>query len=216
MITITHRLPYAAHISQGSAWHPWSLSLLAAQDPPDDTNYWILSFRAYHFHTRVVEAYPPQRWDRHSSQFRGVVVPQKYYRQDKFRVLEGVFGLKIESDDLHGGTRRLNVCLLLGRQADSRRETPAPWCRLVLDGEKRDLVRLYSVYESTADFGTSSRVSYTREPSEHSLELGEGHSLKTSVSAKEISGVMYYVVRLEPLRIGWLNRGLFLVRGHGP
>lgn len=152
-------------------------------------------------------------------------MPRKYHDQDRFRVVDGVFGLGFigrfngEPFTEHqppGSGLRSDVCLLLGRQADSRRESPAPWCRLVFDGDKRDLARLYSVWESTSDFGTGNQVKYTREPAEHSLDLGEAYGLKASVSGKEISGVMYYVVRLEPSRIGWPNRGFFLVRNHGP
>lgn len=162
-----------------------------------------MSIASFGLCARVSEAYPSELWVGLAARFRGKLPEINYFQSTVPWTLEGVLGLGLLSTSVEASPvckLRSDVSLLLGWSLDL--ENQIPWCCLVYNDGMRDLARLYSEHKKIEQNGTNEKVSEIYGHSEHSLGLGHGYSLKASVKKKEVSGVMYYVVCLEPLLEG--------------
>lgn len=93
----------------------------------------------------------------------------------------------------------IRAILIIGRQADSRRMSPQPWCRfLVCDSDSLKPEDTISSYASAYASGLTAKA---QEQDSSVFRLGfDEHVVKATVQPKEISGIFYYVLSLLPIR----------------
>lgn len=117
----------------------------------------------------------------------------------KFRFIDAVLDVAITYKVSPWGTRFeraiKRIILIIGRQADSRRMSPQPWCRfLACDSDSLKPEDIISSYASDL-----TAKAQEQDSSVFRLDFDE-YVIRATVQPKEISGIFYYVLSLLPIR----------------
>ncbi|KAI0968038.1 HET-domain-containing protein [Xylaria arbuscula] len=177
-IIITRHIPRP--YQDDSIHIPWSLSLLASENPPDNTPFWLALYGSPHFSLCVRDAYPKERWDESLRQMRVSPLPKEVFEKGFVCRIDGIITLELE--------------LLMGKSASP----------LVSNQIPRIEENLIPGYMDTFNEDILEQPASSGEKFSASASCAFRHSfLRAKARVMEVSGGFYYIINVFAL--GSLN-----------